>query len=146
MVAASLWHVYANEQTEEQLDETLAKPKPGEPGYRAELDPIYEHLKGNRREIMATRPFVYLDVLFTHPKHHRRGAGAMMIKWGVDLADEFGLEAYHESSVEARPLYERFGYKVLKAVEFPMADYGRPDLGVDVNCLMYREAQGPAKK
>jgi GNAT superfamily N-acetyltransferase len=140
MIAGSMWDVYATEQTEEQLDKTLAKPTL-EQGYKPEFEPLYEHLKGNRRRIMGTRPYIYLDVLFTHPRHHRRGAGAMMVKYGVDLADELGIEAYHESSVEGRALYERFGYKVLKAVEFPMADYGRPDLGVDLNCLMHREAR-----
>jgi hypothetical protein len=65
----------------------------------------------------------------------------MLVQWGVDRADELGIEAYHESSIEARKLYERFGYKAVKAVEFDMADYGRPELGIDVNALMYREAR-----
>lgn len=64
-----------------------------------------------------------------------------MVKWGVGRADELGLEAYHESTTEARALYERFGYKALKEVKFDMAEYGRPDLGIDVNCVMYREAR-----
>ena len=90
---------------------------------------------------MGTRPYVYLNMLFTHPRHHRRGAGAMLVKWGVDQADELGIEAYHESSIEARKLYERFGYTAVKSVEFDMAKYGRPDLGIDVNALMHRDAR-----
>lgn len=144
IVAGAFWYIYESEQTEEKLNEILAKPTP-EQGYREDFEPIYSHLKDNRREIMGTRPYVYLNVLFTSPKHHRRGAGAMMIKWGVDKADELGLEAYHESSIEAKPLYERFGYKAIKEVKFDMAEYGRPDLGVDTNYIMYRKPQAQLK-
>jgi GNAT superfamily N-acetyltransferase len=77
-------------------------------------------------------------MLFTHPKHHRRGAGAMLLKWGIDQADKLELECYLESSVEGRALYERFGFKVLKEFRFNMTGFGRPDLGIDVNCIMHR--------
>lgn len=140
MIAVAGWNIYAHGNTEEDLDKITARPTP-ERGYRADFEPIYEHLKGNRRHIMGQKPYLYLNLLSTRPTHHRRGAGSMLIKWGLDRADELGVEAYHESSIEGRPLYERFGYKVIKEVKFDMAQYGRPDLGVDVNCIMYREAQ-----
>ena len=145
MVAGAMWNIYETERTEEELDKMFARPTP-EQGYRPDFDPIYDHLKNNRREIMGHRPYVYLNVLFTHPKHHRRGAGAMLVKWGVDKADDLSVEAYHESSIEARKLYERFGYRILKAVEFDMSKYGRPDLGTDINAIMYREARPQAPK
>lgn len=141
MIAVAGWNVYSKGSTEEELNKILARPTP-ERGYRADFEPIYEHLKGNRRRIMGTRPYLYLNILCTSPKHHRRGAGAMLVKWGLDRADALGVEAYHESSIEGRALYERLGYKAIKVVNFDMAEYGRPDLGVDVNCIMYREAQG----
>ena len=140
MVAGAMWNIYPKGNTEDELDKMFQKPTP-ERGYRQEFDPLYEHLSSNRREIMGTRPYVYLNVLFTHPRHHRRGAGAMLVKWGVDQADELGIEAYHESSIEARKLYERFGYTAVKSVEFDMVKYGRPDLGIDVNALMHRDAR-----
>lgn len=144
MVAGAMWNIYDKGHTEEELDKMFARSTP-EQGYRAEFEPLYEHLASNKREIMGIRPYAYLNILFTNPQHHRRGAGAMLVKWGVDRADELGIEAYHESSIEARKLYERFGYKAVKAVEFDMADYGRPELGVDVNALMYREARKTVK-
>lgn len=137
IIAGASWNIYVDGNTEEALDHILARPTL-QRGYRADFEPIYEHLRDNRRRVMGTRPYVYLDLLFTSPKHHRRGAGAMLLKWGVDRADELGIEAYLESSIEGRILYERYGYKVLKAVEFNMADYGRPELGIDVDCIMHR--------
>lgn len=137
MVAGSMWFLYPNGNSEAELAEILKMPTVEE-GYRVDWDPIYRYLKGNRREIMGTRPYYYLNILCTHPKHHRRGAGAMLIKWGIEEADRLGLECYLEGSKEGRPLYERNGFKVEKEVTFDMADFGRPDLGIDVNCPMRR--------
>lgn len=31
---------------------------------------------------------VVLSIMTVHPKHQYRGAGSMMMKWGMDLADK----------------------------------------------------------
>ena len=55
-----------------------------------------------------------------------------------------GLEVYLESSPEAKLLYERWGFKVVKEVKFDMNQFGRPDLKnmVDVNTVMIRQPNG----
>lgn len=140
MVAGSSSYFYMKGNTEEELDKMFARPTV-EQGYREDWEPIYEYLKGNRRNIMGTRPYAFLNMLFANPKHHRRGAGAMLLKAFVDKADQLGLECYLESSIEGRALYERFGFQVLKEVKFDMAKFERPDLGTDVNCIMHRDAR-----
>lgn len=35
---------------------------------------------------------VVLDSLATDPKYQRRGAGSMLVKWGLDIADTCGGE------------------------------------------------------
>jgi len=139
IVAGAQWLTYTNGNSEAELDK-MFKTDTGEPGYRADWEPVYAHLKDNRREIMGKRPYYYLNVLFTHPKHHRRGAGAMLLRWGMEEADRLGVECYMEASIEGRPLYERNGFKVIKEAKFDMAEFGRPELGVDINCCMRRAA------
>ncbi|GAB7351135.1 hypothetical protein MBLNU459_g1592t1 [Dothideomycetes sp. NU459] len=51
-----------------------------------------------RARIMGEREHWYLKTLATHPSHQGRGAGSMLIGWGLDRADEDGLEAYLEAS------------------------------------------------
>lgn len=135
------WQFYTEEQSPEQLDRTLHAPSPGDANYVAANVPILEHILGGRRKFMGTRPYIYLSVLATDPKFHRRGAGGKLVEWGVRQADALGLVAYLESSPEARPLYERWGFEVVKEVEFDMNQFGRPDLKdtVDVNRLMIRQ-------
>lgn len=33
-----------------------------------------------------------LDLLVVDPKHHYRGAGSKLVKWGVELADQMNAE------------------------------------------------------
>lgn len=33
-----------------------------------------------------------LDLLIVDPKHHRKGAGRALIQWGLDKADELGVD------------------------------------------------------
>jgi len=141
IIAAAKWLLYPHGNSEEELDEMFQMPTV-EQGYKKEWEPVYRHLNENRRETVSTRPYFFLSILVTHPEHHRRGAGGMLVKWGTGKADELGIECYLESSIEGRPLYERLGFRVVKEVEFKMADFGRGDLGTDVNCIMHRPAIG----
>jgi len=53
---------------------------------------------------------VSLDLMCVDPAHHFRGAGSMLMEWGVSIADKMGVEAVVESSVYGRRLYEKFGF------------------------------------
>jgi GNAT superfamily N-acetyltransferase len=51
-----------------------------------------------------------IDMLSTHPEHQHRGAGSMLVKWGADIADRFGLKAFVQGSRLGKHLYERYGF------------------------------------
>ena len=134
IVACAKWLLYPNGNTEEELDEMFKMPTT----FPETWNPIFQYLNDNRREAMGRRPYYFLSILATHPDHHRKGSGGRLVKWGTDLADEQGVECYLEASIEGRPLYERLGFRVVKETPFKLEDFGRPDLGVDVNCIMIR--------
>lgn len=46
-----------------------------------------------------------------HPDHRRCGIGSILVQWGVETADELGIECWVESSPPARRLFEGFGFK-----------------------------------
>lgn len=64
----------------------------------------------------------------------------MLVQWGLDRADEKGVEIYLEASVPGRPMYEKFGLRVLKVMDFDMAQLGYE--GVDTHICMWRPARG----
>jgi GNAT superfamily N-acetyltransferase len=51
-----------------------------------------------------------LDTVGTHPDYQKRGAGAMLVKWGCDLADENDVAAYVDASKAGAPLYKKHGF------------------------------------
>lgn len=53
------------------------------------------------------------NLMFVHPLHRRRGAGGLLMGWGVDKAQERGFEVFVEGTDVGRPLYERFGLTVM---------------------------------
>lgn len=65
-----------------------------------------------------------LQTLVTHPKHERRGAGSLLLKWGCEEADRKGVEAYLEASAVGVPLYERHGFKKVKDITLDLKDFG----------------------
>lgn len=80
-----------------------------------------------------------LGMIVTSPDYRRRGAASLLLQWGLDQADEQGVEIYLESSVAGRPLYEKFGLRTLKVFDFDMAQLGYE--GIDTHTCMLRPAK-----
>lgn len=66
-----------------------------------------------------------LDLLQTEPKHQGRGAGSMLIQWGLDIANKLRLPAYLESSPAGHKLYQKYGFQDIgELVMNPKWNYG----------------------
>lgn len=65
---------------------------------------------------------VALEFLHVDPKHQRRGAGRMLVKWGVEVADRMGVDAVIESSSEGAGLYKQEGFMQLDEYDLPLPD------------------------
>jgi ribosomal protein S18 acetylase RimI-like enzyme len=66
-------------------------------------------------------PHIHLAVLGVDPAHQRTGVGSLLVRSGLDRADEVGLPVYLDtSSAENVPYYRRFGFDVLVEFDFPL--------------------------
>lgn len=54
-----------------------------------------------------------LSAMAVHPAHRGRGAGGLMMEYGVKLADEMNVEMFAEAKPLGRRLYERYGLYTL---------------------------------
>jgi GNAT superfamily N-acetyltransferase len=79
--------------------------------------------EGRRKRIRGSA--VLLDVCFTDPEFHRRGAGKMLVNWGIQRADELGVKAFVEASPEGRRLYESCGFREVEEVLLKGDDEGK---------------------
>lgn len=61
--------------------------------------------------IPAHKPCWILMHLVTRPSHRGRGAAGMLIRWGMECAQETGADGFLEAGVQGRPVYLRYGFK-----------------------------------
>ena len=82
-----------------------------------------EFMKQRQAAIRRTNGNVIsLDILAIDPPYQRQGVGSALVGWGIDRADELGLEAVVESSHFGKGLYEKNGYVFVKDVELQVPD------------------------
>lgn len=69
------------------------------------LDDMHEQIMG------PGRPHWFLEMMATRAEAQGCGAGTMMMSWGTDRAQQSGVEAYLDATLEGKPLYEKFGFR-----------------------------------
>ncbi|KAH7413360.1 hypothetical protein BKA64DRAFT_719271 [Cadophora sp. MPI-SDFR-AT-0126] len=100
---------------------------------------ILETFYTNKRRYM-TGACAVLDICFTHPTYQKRGAGKLLVEYGIAEADRRGVPAWVEASVFGKGLYEKFGFGVGEGV---VSEYwGLGPLGVRVAREMGVEGWG----
>ena len=67
------------------------------------------------------------NLMFVHPAHRRRGAGRLLMGWGVEKAQEKGFEVFVESTDLGRPLYESFGLAVTSVFQLGIYEANMSD-------------------
>lgn len=76
---------------------------------------VANHFFGNlfrhRMQIMGDRRHYYLEIIATRPEWQGKGAAGKLMRWGLELADRDGVEAYLEASPDGKPIYEHFGFE-----------------------------------
>lgn len=78
--------------------------------------------------------YIDLDMLGVHPSYKGKGLGSKLLKWGLERADAEGLEVYLSASPEGKPLYEKFGFRIVDTYS-PYPGY--------VQSAMIRAPNGP---
>ncbi|KAI0433805.1 acyl-CoA N-acyltransferase [Xylaria sp. FL1042] len=66
------------------------------------------------RAAIGQRPQVYLSIMFTSPKHRRKGVAQQLLSWGIRKAHEMGVEMFLDASLMGKPLYEANGFVVVE--------------------------------
>ncbi|KAF2684877.1 hypothetical protein K458DRAFT_338040 [Lentithecium fluviatile CBS 122367] len=135
VIAWSKWRINEKQRSDEEIQTML--PVPGkEEEERPAAQEFMRYLHRVRKQYMGTRPYSFLQVLVVDPEEQRRGAGAMLIQWGLERADKAQLPCFLEASEAGRPLYARWGFEAVAEEVFDLAKYGGE--GRDVNTVMIR--------
>ncbi|KAH7323731.1 acyl-CoA N-acyltransferase [Rhexocercosporidium sp. MPI-PUGE-AT-0058] len=110
IVSAAKWCIYETPLTEEQMHEELVVDWHPDEKSNQWAQHIIHSVHSHRLRRTNGGVCCVLDMMSTHPDHHRRGAGKMLVQWGCDIADKMGVEAFIEGTSIARRLYESCGF------------------------------------
>lgn len=104
------------------------------------LADLFAPLRDAQKSITGERPYFMLNSLATHPDHRRRGAASMLLTWGINMADKWGLDTYLDATMMGMRLYERWGFELVRGVEWDRTKWGGE--GVDWHGCMIRKGRG----
>lgn len=79
-----------------------------------------------------------LNILFTHPEYRGKGVASLVMKWGLEHADERGMESYIEATDLGKPVYEKFGFKVIDTRELRLGKEEVEYQGVEEELLPFK--------
>ncbi|KAF2762925.1 hypothetical protein EJ05DRAFT_20680 [Pseudovirgaria hyperparasitica] len=89
------------------------------------LNALLTPLRETRKEVMAGRQaYVMLNSMTTFPAYQRRGIARRLMQWGLDRADELGVEVYLDASAAARRLYEGCAFELVRTHVFDVEAWG----------------------
>lgn len=118
-------------QTLQERDESYQKAKKARSGgvkvegmNQALEDAYFRASYYSEAETMGSEPYVTLKMLAIRPQYARKGVGTVLLRDGLKKVDQLGLPAFIHSGVQAKPLYERHGFKVVGDMPVNALDYG----------------------
>ncbi|XXH00570.1 hypothetical protein Hte_006918 [Hypoxylon texense] len=65
-------------------------------------------------------PCYRLSYIGTDPTYGRRGAGQLLVQWGIQQSKLSGAPLYLESTVEAAPFYKKNGFTAGETISLPI--------------------------
>jgi GNAT superfamily N-acetyltransferase len=65
---------------------------------------------------------VYCRRMMVDPRYQRRGIGRLLLKWGLDYADEHKLVAWLNARPAASKMYLDADFKIVGTIDVPMAE------------------------
>lgn len=140
IVGVAGWKFYLHERTEKELEAESKKSR--ERGFPPDcnqelMKEFFGGIAEYKKKNVGGRAYVLLNLLATHPDHHRRGVGAMHMSWGDEQADRLGLPCYLEASPKGKGLYLRHEYEVVSDFPFDARKYGHHEQLAHV-CMLRR--------
>ncbi|KAI1137573.1 putative GNAT family acetyltransferase [Hypoxylon sp. FL0543] len=76
------------------------------------------------KHAMGTVPCYRLSFIGTDPSHKGRGAGSLLVGWGIERSKADRAPIYLESTLEAAPFYERLGFTAGETASLQLPNIG----------------------
>ncbi|KAJ2990263.1 hypothetical protein NUW58_g3039 [Xylaria curta] len=84
---------------------------------RETADAILVPIWNMHEKLFGEHKHIYLPTIAVRPDHQRRGAGRLLMQWGITMAENLSLPIYLESTGPGNSLYEAMGFERLTHVQ-----------------------------
>lgn len=88
---------------------------------------------------LRSPPVKGLSLIATNPKYFNQGAAKALILPMLEIADSEGRRTYLEATPTGRPLYEKWGFRVVDVLEFNLDELTADQHGLYKISIMIRE-------
>ncbi|KAL9120214.1 MAG: hypothetical protein Q9187_003228 [Circinaria calcarea] len=109
MISAAHWIFFPRREGEDWRKVPMVEVS--DDYHRERFTALITNAASKRIAAMGPQPYLYLPTLVTHPKHHRRGAATLLLKWGIDQASKQNLPINLTASPAGVSLYKKFGFQ-----------------------------------
>ncbi|SLM40980.1 GNAT domain [Lasallia pustulata] len=139
IVAWARWNFYVDGAT---LDQT-PWPKEWAEGTNVPcVEYFFGALDRKRDAFMKGKDFFLMGVLVTLPEYQGKGIGSSLLQWGLEIADEKGVECWIDASPMSVELYKRLGWVEVDHVDLDLGKYGGEQGIVDRTVCLIRKPGG----
>ncbi|EXJ58569.1 hypothetical protein A1O7_05996 [Cladophialophora yegresii CBS 114405] len=125
----AVWHFFPPRSPEDIEEEMLTRdfPLPNDANRELGNRVIHNSIR-KRHEVVAStigtnQPYAFLAAMGTCPKYQNQGAASLLLKWGLDRADDRGLSVYVESAPMALRLYKKHGFQEVSDLALDLAPW-----------------------
>ncbi|KAJ0119219.1 acyl-CoA N-acyltransferase [Diaporthe amygdali] len=124
IIAYAKWEVYKNGRPDLwKLSQPMEESAKAVDGF-GPLREVAHNYFCTRNGEKGKHPHLLLALLVTARQHRQRGAGSILVRWGIELSDKTGLPCYVQASEQGRRLYQQHGFEEIDTVEFNLSEYG----------------------
>lgn len=81
--------------------------------------------------------FLDLSFIGTDPQYERRGAGSMLVEWGLERSRKENVPAALESTMNAAPFYMKLKFKAEEQISMQLFEVGESVL-YEETCFVFR--------
>jgi hypothetical protein len=93
MIGTAQWQIFRKAPSKEEVDAMFSDTGTPPPQVNHEArTALLEDVALSRKELMTSEPCVLLRVLIVSPKYQRKGAGTLLMQWGLEKMDECAQE------------------------------------------------------
>lgn len=85
---------------------------------------MLEGFRGVRERDVERDKDMELSLFFVHPDYQHQGIGSLLLRWGIQKAEEMGAKIWLSSTAYAVVVYEKKGWKVVERREVELGKYG----------------------